>query len=99
MRFQGVPRNERLCRVCNQEGAIEDLKHFVLRCAQYAPIRAKHTNIFSQSHAASSDDSEVLRMVLNHEHQLDLAVCVHQEMFTHREKHLGSPRQSREQHE
>jgi hypothetical protein len=49
----------------------------------YAPIRAKHTNIFSQSHAAGSDDSEVLRMVLSHEHHLDLAVCV-QEVFTHR---------------
>jgi hypothetical protein len=45
------------------------------------------TGVTSQSHAAGSDDSEVLRMVLNHEHQLDFAVCV-QEMFTHRENIL-----------
>ena len=84
MRFHGVPREARTCQVCGQKGMVEDLKHFMLDCEHYAPLRAKHTNIFSSAHLAGKDDSEVLRMVLNHEHQLDLACCV-QEMFTHRE--------------
>jgi hypothetical protein len=33
MRFQGIAGNERICKVCNQEGAVEDLMHFVLHCA------------------------------------------------------------------
>ena len=57
--------------------------HFMLHCEHYAPIRAKHTNIFSDAHAAGKDNNEVLRMVLNHEHQLDLACCI-EEMFSHR---------------
>ena len=84
MRFHGVPREARTCQVCGQKGMVEDLKHFMLDCEHYAPLRAKHTNIFSSAHLAGKDDSAVLRMVLNHEHQLDLACCV-QEMFTHRE--------------
>ena len=84
MRFHGVPRRERTCQVCGQEGAVEDLMHFMLHCEHYAPIRAKHTNIFSDSHAAEKDNNEVLRMVLDHAHQLDLACCI-QEMFSHRE--------------
>jgi hypothetical protein len=28
---------ERICKVCNQEGTIEDPMHFVLRCEYYAP--------------------------------------------------------------
>ena len=58
--------------------------HFMLHCEHYAPIRAKHTNMFSDSHAAGKDNNEVLRMVLDHEHQLDLACCI-QKMFSHRE--------------
>ena len=56
MRFNGVPRGARACQVCGQAGAVEDLMHFMLHCEYYAPIRAKHTNIFSHSHAAGKDN-------------------------------------------
>ena len=45
-------------------------------CCTVSTIRAKHTNIFSDSHAAGKDNNEVLRMVLDHAHQLDLACCI-----------------------
>ena len=89
MRFQRVPREARTCKVCGQEGAVEDVMHFMLHCEHYATIRAKHTNIFSSANAAGRDAGEVpLRLVLNHGHQLDLACCI-QEMFSHREAMSG----------
>jgi hypothetical protein len=91
MRFQVVGK------VCNREGLCKiDLMHFVLHFEHYVPIRAKHTNMSSQSHAAAgSNEIEVLRMVrLNHEL---LWQCVFRRYFFIG-KHLGSPRQNREQY-
>ena len=37
-RHYGVPRQDRLCRVCNLN-LVEDEKHFILECAAYANLR------------------------------------------------------------
>ena len=90
-RFDKIPRAERLCTVCDT-GAVEDVKHFMLQCDQYALIRAKYTHTFSHAHATASTSDEVLRSVFNHEHQLELATCVH-EMLSYRETMLQTPEQ------
>ena len=38
-RTSGVPREERICRLCHIE--IEDEYHFTCKCLTYAEIRAK----------------------------------------------------------
>jgi hypothetical protein len=90
MRFDKVPREARVCKVCNKAGAVEDVLHFMLECEHYAPIRAKHTNVFAHAHTRGSNDADISRKIFGHEHQLDLACCVH-EMLQHRETILQNP--------
>ena len=70
----------------------------MLHCDQYALIRAKYTHIFSHAHATGSTNDEVLRNVFDHDHQLELATCVH-EMLSFRETMLQNPEQMHVQEE
>ena len=46
-RTNGVPREERICRLCHIE--IEDEYHFTCKCPTYAEIRAKYQDILGSS--------------------------------------------------
>ena len=41
-RGRGLPRCERICRVCHS-GAVEDLRHFILECPAYTAIRQRYS--------------------------------------------------------
>ena len=86
MRMQKIklPREQRTCRVCNS-GEVEDIMHFILDCGHYAHIRARHSNIFDLCQAEGRDKAHVLRLIFDHEHQLDLASCL-QDMSKEREE-------------
>lgn len=43
-RHSGVPREERVCRVCIEE--VESEEHFVCRCRAYAQIRDRYETLF-----------------------------------------------------
>jgi hypothetical protein len=86
MQKSKVPRQERMCRVCGC-GEVEDIMHFVLECGHYAHIRARHNNIFSPCMVGGQDKAHALRLVFDHEHQVDLACCL-QAMWRERESIL-----------
>ena len=49
---RGTPREERLCRVCQESGApaaIEDEHHFVFHCPAYAALRHKYSSTVFRS--------------------------------------------------
>ena len=43
---RGIPRSSRTCRVCNEPGSVEDLRHFLLQCSAYAAIRQRWHEVF-----------------------------------------------------
>ena len=47
-RGRGIPREERVCKLCQAEGrvAVEDLKHFLLECPAYAAIKHTYAVVF-----------------------------------------------------
>ena len=85
------PRHERICPLCREPGAVEDIMHFMLDCGFYSPIRSKHNNIFgilqAQGHPSRSS---LLKAIFNHDHQVDLACCI-QEMLALRATELARP--------
>jgi hypothetical protein len=87
LRMQGVPRHERTCAVCHS-GEVEDLMHFVMDCGHYAHIRARHNNIFGACMAKGRSRAATLRLIFDHPHQLDLALCL-QDMSKERESILS----------
>ena len=44
-RFTGIPRAQRVCRVC-EEGVREDERHYVFECAGYTQIRGRYPELF-----------------------------------------------------
>jgi hypothetical protein len=74
-------RHERLCPLCQESGMVEDLQHFMLDCAFYSSIRAKHDNIFGALRSKGLPHAQLMRAVFDHDHQVDLACCI-QEMLS-----------------
>jgi hypothetical protein len=55
-RHQNIPRENRICKLCNLN-KVEDEEHFILECPAYTEVRAKHfiTNEINITHALSQD--------------------------------------------
>jgi hypothetical protein len=43
---RGLPRHERVCKVCNTVDAVEDVRHFLLECPAYVVLRQRHPRVF-----------------------------------------------------
>lgn len=90
MRMQGVGREKRWCPFCvghvprqRGRGEVEDLRHFMLYCGSYANIRAKFSSLFNYARSHGKDDAHTMRLLFDHDDQLELACCV-REMMEHR---------------
>jgi len=79
---RGLPRHERVCKVCGTPGAVEDLRHFLLECPAYALLRQRYARLFAPM-PASPD------LVLNHGDQVAVASAVHA-MLVHRAEVLST---------
>ncbi len=42
----GLPRHERVCKVCNTVDAVEDSRDFLLECPAYGVLRQRHPLVF-----------------------------------------------------
>lgn len=84
-----VARQDRVCPLCQSDGLheCEDVRHFMLECGFYSPIRSKHSNLFDNLRARGLAPDAMLRALFDHEHQLDLACCV-QDMLKLRDRWL-----------
>ena len=78
-RFRGVAREDRVCKVHTHDEAhsphVEDLRHFLLECPHYQPIRDAHPRVFANAaHAASAN--EQVQAVFRCASQWELAECL-----------------------
>ena len=84
-----VARQDRVCPLCQSDGLheCEDVRHFMLDCGFYSPIRSKYSNLFDNLRAQGLEPDAILRALFDHGHQLELACCV-QDMLKLRDKWL-----------
>jgi hypothetical protein len=47
-RWEGIPREQRLCRHCG--GGVETVGHMIFDCPQYAPLRSRCSDLFAEQH-------------------------------------------------
>lgn len=80
-RLNGVPRDERLCLICN-EGVVEDEAHFLFRCPAYSQLRDQYSDVFAWYS---------LPFVLNNADQVRVAKML-KEFFTLRNSLTSSSR-------
>ncbi len=61
-RWQSIPRNQRACLHCSQQGEVhlEDVRHMVFQCPRYAEIRGCFPGIFDD--VASGDISSFFEL-------------------------------------
>jgi hypothetical protein len=51
-RWEGVPREQRICPHCL--AGVEDVAHMLFVCPLYAPLREQYSVLFSQQHTVQS---------------------------------------------
>lgn len=79
LRWQGVPRAERVCRLC--EGALEEPEHALLQCSGKAELVGLRTEFLAQlelkdaalvQFVQAGSDLEAIRVLSTHEATLDM---------------------------
>jgi len=72
-----IPRDARVCPVCAHErGAVEDVRHFVLECPLYQPVRDAHSGVFAAPTETAPSPDEQVRAIFNGPQQRELAECL-----------------------
>jgi hypothetical protein len=83
-RYEGVPREERLCKVCNS-GLIEDEFHFVLVCNYYVPERQRLIPQYCCLYPSISKFNQLMqssnKYILNNLGKFLLLACKKRDMF------------------
>ena len=83
-RFTGVPRDRRICVMCQaehcvaeEECPVEDMLHFLLECEVLQPVRDKFPALFCPTWLPDSKAATHARYVLNHIDQYQVVFALH----------------------
>jgi hypothetical protein len=98
-RFRNIQRDQRGCPLCVQlparlrtavaeEGAVEDILHFVVECPALDGMRERFPVLYHPEYISSADAGTHARYVFNHKHQGMVATAL-QSLLRHREELLG----------